>query len=159
MQNRNLGTFNRIENMSLGRAKRGLMQLRHVIYNTWPVIIVAPHERRHYIFIRFWKKAILLAGSRLAPPKTSSSLGSFVSRDFLWCSYTSVTCFISTGLRRLWSYALLYSCCGICQRQWNIYRRYGIPLAQWYTQPFVSCLCSSLTGEPGRNQKSVIISR
>ena len=49
------------------------------------VVIVAPHERQHYIFIRFWKvpteAAILFAGSRLAPPKIGYSLGLFVSRD------------------------------------------------------------------------------
>ena len=47
------------------------------------IFIVAPHERRHHIFIRFWKapreEAILFAGSRLASP--SLSLGLFVSRD------------------------------------------------------------------------------
>ena len=41
--------------------------------------------RRHYISIRFWKvpieAAILFAGSRLDPSKTSSSMGLFVSHD------------------------------------------------------------------------------
>ena len=39
----------------------------------------APRERRHYIYIRFWKvlmeAAIMFAGSRLAPPEISSSIG------------------------------------------------------------------------------------
>ena len=53
-------------------------------------MIVVPHERRHYIFIRFcevpMEAAILFAGSRLARPKTSSSLG-LVS---LMCLYATL---------------------------------------------------------------------
>ena len=44
------------------------------------ILVVAPHERRHYIFIRFCEvpmgAAKLFAGSWLACPKTSLSLGS-----------------------------------------------------------------------------------
>ena len=49
------------------------------------VLIVAAHDWRHYIFIRFWKvlmeAAMLFAGSRLTPLEISSSLDLFVARD------------------------------------------------------------------------------